>query len=84
MALNTTYIIVPFLAGARGDLRPATPRRSRSRSNAIAAADGLAAFYAGVAVLCDRNDPIAGIFLEPLLICVVGEVPLDLVRQLAA
>lgn len=84
MALNTTYIIVPFLAGSKGGLHPATPRRSLSRRNAMAAADGLAGFYAGVAVLCDRNDPVAGIFLEPLLICVIGDVPGDLVRQLAA
>lgn len=84
MALTTTYIIVPFLADPKGRLQPATPRRSLSRRNALAAAEGLGAFYAGVAVLCDRNDPVAGVFLEPLLICVVGDVPGDLVHQLAA
>ncbi len=84
MALTTTYIVVPFLAGARGELHPGTPRRSLSRANAIAAADGLAPFYAGVVVLRDRNDPAAGVFLEPLLICVIGDVPVELLKQLAA
>ena len=84
MALTTTYIVVPFLSGAKGDLLPATPRRSLTRRSAMATADSLSPFYAGVVVLLDRNDPVAGIFLEPLLICVIGDVPGDLVRQLAA
>ena len=84
MALTTIYIVVPFLAGAGGELHPGAPRRSLSRADAIAAADGLAPFYAGVIVLRDRNDVAAGIFLEPLLICVIGEVPGDLLTQLAA
>lgn len=84
MALTTTYIVVPFLAGAKGRLHPGTPRRSLSRANAIALADGLAPSYAGVIVLRDRDDPAAGVFLEPLLICVIGEVPGDLLAQLAA
>ena len=84
MALNTTYIVVPFLTGAKGGLHPGTPRRSLSRANAIALADGLAPSYAGVIVLRDRDDPAAGVFLEPLLICVIGDVPGDLLAQLAA
>lgn len=84
MALSTTYITVPFLCGANGALHPGTPRRSLSRATAIATADGLAPFYAGVVVLRDRNDPAAKIFLEPLLICVIGDVPPDLLTQLAA
>ncbi len=84
MAFTTTYIIVPFLRDVRGQLMPSTPRRSLSRTNAIASADSLAPFYAGVVVLRDRNDPVAGVFLEPLLICVVGDIPGELLRQLAA
>lgn len=84
MALTTTYIVVPFLTGAKGVLHPGAPRRSLTRGSAIAMADGLAPFYAGVIVLRDRKDPAAGIFLEPLLICVIGEVPGDLLRELAA
>ena len=84
MALSTRYIVVPFLAGARGVLHPGVPRRSLSRASAIAMADGLAPFHAGVIVLGDRDDPEAGIVLEPLLICVIGDVPGDLLRQLAA
>jgi hypothetical protein len=84
MALTTTYIIVPFLFGAGTALHPGAPRRSPSRAAAIATADSLAPFYAGVIVLRDRNDPAAGIFLEPLLICVIGDVPGDLLQQLAA
>lgn len=84
MALTTTYIVVPFLAGAKGRLHPGTPRRSLSRANAIAMADDLAPSYAGVIVLRDRDDPAAGVYLEPLLICVIGDVPGDLLAQLAA
>ena len=84
MALSTTYLIVPFLTGAKGTLHPGSPRRASSRGAAIATADGLAPFYAGVVVLRDRDDPDAGIFLEPLLICVIGEVPRNLLKQLAA
>ncbi len=84
MALTTTYIIVPFLKATRGDLLPATPRRSMSRQNAIAMADGLAPFYAGVIVLRDRNDAVAGVFHEPLLVCVVGDVPGDMLKRLVA
>lgn len=84
MALTTTYIVVPFLLGAKGALHPGTPRRMLSRPTAIAIADGLAPFYAGVIVLRDRQDSAAGIFLEPLLICAIGDVPVDLLKQLAA
>lgn len=84
MALATTYITVPFLTGARGALHPGAPRRSTSRGAAIAVADGLASFYSGVIVLRDRSDDEAGIFLEPLLVCVIGDVPRELVAELAA
>jgi hypothetical protein len=84
MALSTTYITVPFLEGAHGALYPGAPRRSPSRRTAIAAADGLAPFYAGAIVLGDRNDLAASVFLEPLLIHVVGSVPKDLLSELAA
>ena len=84
MALTTTFIVVPFMYGAKTTLHPGAPRRSVSRAAAIAMADSLAPFYAGVIVLRDRNDPGAGIFLEPLLICVIGDVPGDLLEQLAA
>ena len=50
MALTTTYIVVPFLIGARGALHPGSPRRTAVRGTAIAMADGLAPFYAGVIV----------------------------------
>ena len=84
MAFTTTYIIVPFLKDVRGQLLPSTPRRSLSRTNAIAIADSLAPFYAGIVVLRDRNDPVAGIFLEPVLVCVVGDIPGELLTKLAA
>ena len=84
MALSTIYITVPFLLGSNGALYPGAPRRSVSRMTAIATADRLAPFYAGVIVLRDRHDPTAGVFLEPLLICVIGDVPRDLLVQLAA
>ena len=84
MALNTTFLVVPFITGAAGRLHPGTPRRSLSRGNAIAMADSLAPFYAGVIVLRDRDDPAAGLYLEPVLVCVIGDVPADLLQQLAA
>lgn len=84
MALSTTYIIVPFLTGAGGALHPGNPRRTQVRGTAIAMADSLAPFYAGVIVLRDRSDAAAGVFLEPLLVCALGDVPGDLVSQLAA
>ena len=84
MALTTTYITVPFLCGANGVLHPGAPRRSVSRATAIATADDLAPFYAGVIVLRDRDDPALSVFLEPLLICVIGDVPRDLLTELAA
>ena len=84
MALTSNYIVVPFLTGAKGDLHPGTPRRSLTRANAIATAEGLAPFYSGVIVLCDRTDPVANVFLEPLLICIIGDVPTDILKQLAA
>ena len=84
MPLSTTYIVVPFLAGARGALHPGTPRRTAERGAAIAMADGLAPAYAGVIVLRDRADAAAGVFLEPLLICAIGDVPSELLVQLAA
>ena len=84
MALSTTYIVVPFLRGARGILHPGAPRRLSSRAAAIAAADALAPLHAGILVLGDRNDPVAGVFLEPLLVCVIGDIPGDLLHQFAA
>jgi hypothetical protein len=84
MALTITYTIVPFLKGAGGRLYPGAPRRSASRDSAIAAADHLVPFYAGVIVLKERSDPTEGVFLEPLLTCVIGDVPPDLLTNLAA
>lgn len=84
MTMFTSYIVVPFDTASDGMLRPGVPRRLRARSNAMAMADDLAPFHAGVIVLRDRDDPAAGIFLEPLLACVIGDVPQDLLHQLAA
>jgi hypothetical protein len=84
MALTTTYIVVPFLIGARGALHPGSPRKTAVRGTAIAMADSLAPFYAGVIVLRDRADAAAGVFLEPLLVCAIGDVPSELLCQLAA
>lgn len=84
MALTTTYLIVPFLPGARGALHPGTPRRTQVRGEAIATADSLAPFYAGVIVLRDRADPVAGVFLEPVIVCAIGDVPGELLQDLAA
>jgi hypothetical protein len=84
MALTTTYITVPFISGASGALHPGTPRRTVSRGTAIATADSLAPFYAGVIVLRDRTDAAAQVFLEPLLICAIGDVPSSLLSDLAA
>ena len=84
MALATTYTIVPFLRGAGGNLHPGSPRHMRCRDNAIVAADRLVPLYSGVIVLKERSDPAAGIFLEPLLICVIGDVPTTLLLDLAA
>lgn len=84
MALTTTYIVVPFLSGAAGMLHPGTPRRLASRAMAVAAADGLTPFYAGVVVLRDRHDSASGIFLEPLLIWSIGSVPGSLLEACAA
>ena len=84
MATGSIHIVVPFFTDEAGTLHPGTPRRSLSRPNAIALADGLAPFYAGVLVLRDRSDPAAGLYPEPLLVCVIGDVPGEVVRQLAA
>jgi hypothetical protein len=84
MALTTTFTIVPFLRGVGGRLHPAAPRRAPSRNEAITAADRIAPFYAGVIVLKERSDATRGTVLEPLLICVIGDVPDDLLTQLAA
>ena len=84
MALSTTYIVVPFLCGARGALHPGAPRRIAERGAAIAVADGLAPAYSGVIVLRDRADAAAGVYLEPLLICAIGDVPGEPLLQLAA
>jgi hypothetical protein len=84
MALTITYTIVPFLRGAGGRLYPGAPRRSASRDDAIEAADHLVPFYAGVIVLKERSDAAQGLFLEPLLTCVIGDVPSDLLTNFAA
>ena len=84
MALTINFTIVPFLRGVGGRLHPGVPRRAQARDAAIVAADQLAPFYAGVIVLKERTDTLAGLFMEPLLICVIGDVPEDLLTQLAA
>lgn len=84
MALSTVYLTVPFVSRGDGVLRPGPPRRSLSRPTALAQAERLAAAHAGVVVLCDRSDPSTHMFLEPLLVCVIGDVPWDLLGQLAA
>ena len=84
MTLGTIHIIIPYFADDAGGLRPGAPRRSPSRRNAIALADGLAPFYEGVLVLRDGSDGIAGRHAEPALVCVIGDVPGEVVRRLAA
>lgn len=75
MALKALYTIVPFLRGAGSRLHPGTPRHAPARDAAISEADRLAPFYAGVIVLKDRSDLEQEIFLEPVLACVIGDVP---------
>jgi hypothetical protein len=84
MALTITYTIVPFLRGAGDRLYPGAPRRTVSRDGAIAAADQLVPFYAGVIVLKEQADLVAGLFLEPSIACVIGDVPSELLSDLAA
>lgn len=84
MALTHTFIVVPFFSGVKGMLQPGTPRRALTRANAMTIAEGLGPLCSGVLVLCDRDDPAAGVCLEPLLICIIGDVPGDLLKELAA
>ena len=84
MALTITYTVVPFLRSVQGRLHPGVPRHLSEREAAIAAAEYLAPFYAGAIVLKQRADAAQGTFLEPLVICMIGEVPDDVLRQTAA
>ncbi len=84
MTLTITYTAVPFLRSIGGRLHPGVPRHAATREAALADAERLAPFYAGVIVLKQRADVAAGVFLEPLLVGVVGEVPDDLLKRSAA
>lgn len=82
--LGIVHIVLPFFADETGGLRPGAPRRSLSRRNAIALADGLAPFYEGVLVLRDADQGCDGRHAGRGLVCVIGDVPGEVVRQLAA
>ena len=82
MTLTITYTLVPFTRSVSGRLHPGVPRHSGARAAALADAERLAQFYAGVIVLKNRSDAERCIVLEPLLICIVGEVPDDLLTNL--
>ena len=84
MTLTTSYTLVPFLRSVRGRLHPGVPRRAVAREAALAEAEGLAPFYAGVVVLKHRSEAGPGLTLEPLVVCVIGEVPDDLLTRFAA
>ena len=84
MTLTITYTTVPFLRGSDERLQPGVARHATTRQAALAAAEQLGPFYAGVIVLKQQFDPVRGEASEPVIIGVVGDVPQDLLRHSAA
>lgn len=84
MTLSTTYTTLPFTRAADGQLRPGVRRHLATREAALAAAEHLAPFYAGVVVLKQQADAGNGDILEPIVIGAVGDVPQELLSRSAA
>ena len=79
-----SYIVVPFRLGERGKLTPSAPLKQKSQPSAVKAADRLGATVAGVVVLEQQADPLNDFYAEPRLVYRCGEVPPELVEQLAS
>jgi hypothetical protein len=84
MAAITNYIILPFLLDKRGKLKAGTAQKAKDCNKAITAAERMAGQYAGIVVLEEQCDPEQDIFAEPRLIRAIGQVPAEMIEQLAA
>src|SRR5262245_33048441 len=80
----TSYIVVPFSTAARGKLAPGVPQNLKDRTRAIRVAELLAREVEGVVVLEQEADVAADFYAEPKLIHHRGQVPAELLEQLAA
>lgn len=80
----TSYIVVPFLLGARGKLKPGRPQTEKDQVRAVRAAERIGVRSAGVIVLQQEADPANDVYAEPRLIFRRGDVPPELVEQLGA
>ena len=83
--MATTYIILPFVVAKRGNkLVPCPAQKAKDATRAIAAAERMAEQYAGIVVLEEQSDPEQDIYAEPRLLRAIGNVPADMLENLAA
>jgi hypothetical protein len=80
----TSYIVVPFSTAAPGKLTPGTPQNVKDRARAIRAAELIAGTAEGVIVLEQESDADADVYAEPKLVLHRGQVPAELLAELAA
>ena len=77
---TSTFILIPFVNGARGQLKPGTTQSFKTLDRAAAAAERSADRFIGVAVLEQLPDE----FAEPKLVKALGRLPAGFEEGLAA
>ena len=86
MAIETTFIVQPFVLGKRGKgLAQGQAERTKSEDDAKRRAERMMGTgKLGVVVLREEADPEADAYGEPALVTSFGQVPEGLVEALAA
>ena len=80
MPATSTFIVIGFSTGARGQLRAAQPKQFKMLDRAIWAAEKAIGRYIGAAVVEQLPDEYA----EPKLVKALGRLPAGFEESLAA
>lgn len=67
---DKSFLVVPFDRDANNALRPGPPARLETREAARFAAQQVASFHAGIAIIEERRDA----FVEPRIVEILGSV----------
>lgn len=84
MAVNVTFIVIPFSTDKLGRLKPGAPQNMKNRDKALLAAGRMSVYSAGVVVIEQETDAATDFFSEPKFVAHYGQIPEGMLEQLVA